>query len=279
MWSLRGGLPRRCGRARKKVGDLTKNGGRGIPRPCIGLGALIMLDEKNLRRDEINDDLFLYQIKNGLLFGTDALKLADFICENHMGTYKTAIEFGTGSGAISLLLARRGKTGRIYAVEIQEVYAQLAEHNVCANGLCERIKIICADLKDCDNLYCDQKRIVPHSADMVFANPPYIKYTKDGGKSGMLSELDHKNISRREIECNICDVAMSAARLLKNGGDFYVVYRPDRLLSLIAAMAEHNITPKKMAFVHANPNGEASLVLVKGKQGASEGLKVENIYI
>jgi tRNA1(Val) A37 N6-methylase TrmN6 len=232
-----------------------------------------------LRRDEINDDLTLFQIKDGLLFGTDALLLADFICGGYMGTYKNALEFGTGSGVVSLVLARRGKVNNIYAVEIQGAYAKLAEYNVKYNGLSDKIKIIHADLKDCDRLYCGNSRILPHSADMIFTNPPYIKYTGDIGSSGKLSDLDHKNISRREISCTIRDVMRSAARLLKNGGDFFVVYRPDRFMSLISAMAEFGITPKKIAFVYANKNNKANLVLIKGKQGAGEGLIVENMFI
>ena len=238
-----------------------------------------MFDEKNLRRDEVNDGLTLYQIKNGLLFGTDALLLADFVCAGQMGAYKNAVELGTGSGVVSLLLARRGKAKNIYAVEIQDIYAKLAEHNAKYNGLADRVKIIRGDLKECDSLYYNGCRLLPHSADMVFTNPPYIKYTEGGGNSGRLSELDHKNISRREISCTIYDVTKSAARLLKNGGDFYVVYRPDRLQSLFAAMAEHGITPKKIAFVYADKGGAASLVLIKGRQGAGEGLTVENMFV
>ena len=237
---------------------------------------------ENLRRGEINEELVLYQIKNGLLFGTDALKLADFICSERMGIYKNALEFGTGSGVISLLLAKRGKINNIYAVEIQEVYAKLAEFNITQNNLAGKIKIIHGDLKDCGNLYYDNTRIQPHSIDMIFTNPPYIKYTEDIGSGGMLSELDYKNIARREISCNIHDILKSAARLLKNGGDFYIVYRPDRFQSLFTAMTANNITPKKIAFVYANQNNKsnkASLVLIKGRQGAGEGLTVENIFI
>jgi tRNA1Val (adenine37-N6)-methyltransferase len=119
----------------------------------------------------------------------------------------------------------------------------------------------------------------PHSADMVFANPPYIKYTKDGGSSGKLSALEHLNIARREISCTIHDVMKSAARMLKNGGDFYIVYRPDRFQSLFSAMVAHGITPKKIVFVYASKNSAASLVLAKGRQGAKEGLTVENMFI
>ena len=239
-----------------------------------------MLDEKNLRCDKINEDLIIYQIKNGLLFGTDALKLADFICTENIGIYKNALEFGTGSGVIAMLLARREKIKNIYAIEIQDIYAELAKFNVAHNNLSDRVKIIKGDLKDCDNLYYDNARILPHSIDMIFTNPPYIKYDKKAkGGAGMLSELDYKNISRREITCNISDIMKSAARLLKNGGDFYIVYRPDRFQSLFSAMTENNITPKKIVFVYANQSSKASLVLIKGRQGAGEELTVENIFI
>jgi tRNA1Val (adenine37-N6)-methyltransferase len=247
------------------------------------LGKLNKSDK--LRKDEINDKLTLYQITDGLLFGTDALMLADFICAESMGAYKTGVEFGAGSGVISLLLAVREKIKLIYSLEIQDIYAELANYNVQVNKLDDKIKIICADLKNCDDLYHAGTRILPHTADMIFTNPPYIKYTPEAGTSGKLSPLDYKNIARREIACNIFDIVKSAERLLKNGGDFYIVYRPDRLQSLFAAMTAHNITPKKIKFVFAGKAGEdkpakpASLVLIKGRQGAGEGLIAENIFV
>ena len=275
---------RSMSRRRASAGKIIKISvvGAGFSRPCDyqGIINMMLLDEKNLRCDKINEDLVIYQIKNGLLFGTDALKLADFICSEHMGIYKNALEFGTGSGVISLLLSRRGKINNIYAVEIQEIYAELAKFNAEYNNLSNRIKIIHGDLKDCDNLYYDENRILPHSVDMIFTNPPYIKYDeKVAGGAGMLSGLDYKNISRKEISCTIYDILKSAARLLKNGGDFYIVYRPDRFQSLFSAMIRNNITPKKIAFVYANQSNKASLVLIKGRQGAGEGLIAENIFI
>ena len=229
----------------------------------------------NLRKDEINDKLTLYQIKDGLLFGTDALMLADFICAESMGAYKTGAELGAGSGVISLLLAVREKIRLIYALEIQEIYAELAEYNTRINNLEDTVKIICGDLKDSANLYYNNARVQAHSFDIVFTNPPYIKT----GANGVLSERDYKNIARREIACTIFDVLKSAAYLLKNGGDFYIVYRPDRLQSLFSAMTEQNITPKKIKFIFAGKDKPASLVLVKGRQGAGEGLIIENIFL
>jgi tRNA1(Val) A37 N6-methylase TrmN6 len=115
---------------------------------------------------------------------------------------------------------------------------------------------------------------MPHSADMVFTNPPYIK-----NNGGILSGRDYKNIARREVMCTIDDVLCASARLVKNGGDFYCVYRPDRLQSLFAAMAKYNITPKKAVFIYAGQQKKASLVLIKGRQNANEGIAVENLFL
>lgn len=237
-----------------------------------------MLDKNNLRLDEINENLKLYQIKDGLLFGTDALKLADFICTEHIGKYNNAAELGTGSGVISLLLAHRRKTDCIYAVEIQDIYAEIAMLNSEINGLSDKIKIISGDLKTPNDLYFDlsgkQTRLLPHSMNMVFTNPPYIK-----NNGGVLSDKGYKNIARRETLCTIDDVLCAAERLVKNGGEFYCVYRPDRLQSLFSAMTKYSITPKKAAFIYAGRSNKASLVLIKGKQGANEGLIVENLFV
>ena len=86
------------------------------------------------RRDVGNDDLTLIQRTAGLNFGTDALLLAAYVqkCEGFR-----AIEFGGGSGIVSLLLATRKKVGTIECVEIQPAYAELCRRNAEENGLSE----------------------------------------------------------------------------------------------------------------------------------------------
>jgi tRNA1(Val) A37 N6-methylase TrmN6 len=74
-------------------------------------------------------------------------------------------------------------------------------------------------------------------------------------------------------------VLCASARLIKNGGDFYCVYRPERLQSLFLAMSKYNITPKKAVFIYAGESNKASLVLVKGRQNANEGIVVENLFV
>ena len=98
----------------------------------------ILLD--NERYDKVNEDISLIQKKGGLTFGTDAYLLASYIKPRSVGK---AVELGTGTGIISLLCAAKNKFKKIYAVEIQEDFAELAKRNVLHNSLGEKIDIIC----------------------------------------------------------------------------------------------------------------------------------------
>ncbi len=211
---------------------------------------------ENERIDKVNDDLSLIQRKGGLLFGTDALLLAGYIS----GNFDYGIEFGGGSGIISMLLLSRKKLSVCDAVEAQEEYATLIERNAKLNSLGESLRAIHSDVRD----YSPE-----NDADIVFTNPPYMKTT-----SGKACGGDAKNIARHEVFGDIRDFLLSAKRMLKFGGAFYAVYRPDRLVDLIVAMRECGIEPKRATFVHASQESEASMVLIEGRRGGKSQLKL-----
>jgi tRNA1(Val) A37 N6-methylase TrmN6 len=205
------------------------------------------------RIDYVNDSLKLIQKTDGLTFGTDALLLAGYIS----GKYKNALEIGGGTGIISMLLLSRKKAERVTAVEVQEEFAELINRNAELNGLSDRLS---SQLCDIRNFKADG------DFDLIYTNPPYMK--TDSGKA---NEMDKKNIARHEVFGDISDFIKAAKRLLKFGGSFAVVYRPDRLVDLIAAMRESKIEPKRITFVHADTESESSMVLIESKAGGKSG--------
>ena len=92
--------------------------------------------------------------------------------------------------------------------------------------------------------------------------------------SGKRNEADEKYIARHEVFGDIFDFCAASARMLKFGGLFYCVYRPDRLSELMAAMRESKLEPKRMTFVHSDTESEPSMVLVEAKRGAAPSLKL-----
>lgn len=215
-----------------------------------------MIIYDNERVDSVNDSLSLIQKPDGLTFGTDALLLAGYVS----GKYNLGAELGGGSGIISMLLLTRNKLDTCTAYEIQDEYTDLILRNAEYNSLSDRLTAVCLDVRD---LPASEK------CDIVFTNPPYMKST-----SGKSNESDKKAIARHEVHGDIRDFAASAKRMLKFGGSFYAVYRPDRLTDIVAAMRESGIEPKRMTFVHADTESEASMVLIEGKRGGKSGMQL-----
>jgi tRNA1Val (adenine37-N6)-methyltransferase len=89
--------------------------------------------------------------------------------------------------------------------------------------------------------------------------------------SGKRNEHDEKFIARHEVFGGIDDFCACASRLLKHGGKFYTVWRPDRLADLVCALLQHRLEVKKMVFVHATPQSQPSVVLVQSTKGAAAG--------
>ena len=221
--------------------------------------------KENERINEINENLRLIENKDSLTFGTDAYLLSAFLPSKG----KIGVELGCGSGVISLLALSRKKANSIYGIEVQGDIADIAKRNGELNRFSDCFSVICKDLREV------KASDLGGEVDFVFSNPPYMK-----ADSGKLNENTQKNISRHEIFGTINDFCACAKRLLKHGGDFYVVYRPDRLPDLIYALKSNNLEPKRLTFIHSNTHTPPSLLLISAKLGGKSGLVIDKpIYI
>lgn len=202
---------------------------------------------------EINDKIKIYQKKDGLTFGTDA-----YLLYAYMKSRKSAIgaDLGSGTGVISLLAAAKGKLSHIHAFEIQKEFCEIIDKNTELNGISDRITSHNRDVRDVPDSLVE-------SLDVVFTNPPYMK-----NDSGLSNKADCKNIARHEENGTIYDFAAAGAKMLKFGGYFYAVYRPDRLCDLICALRENKLEPKRITFVYPTARSKPCLVLVEAKKGA-----------
>lgn len=207
---------------------------------------------------EISDGLSLIQKRDGLTFGTDAYLLAAYVRRQ---TRAAAADLGSGTGVIPLLALSRGKAAAFDAFELQPEFAELIEKNAERNGFSDRLFPICRDIRDIGNEFNSRY-------DLVTANPPYMKTS--GGKN----ESERKYIARHEICGGIGDFCQAAARMLRHGGLFYVVWRPDRLCELLCALSASRLEPKRMTFVHSRVGFPPCLVLCEAKKFASPGVYV-----
>ena len=222
--------------------------------------------KENERINIINEDLSLIENKGSLTFGTDAYLLSAYLPIKPSATF---VELGVGSGVISLLALTKKKCHHVYGFEVQEAISDIAKRNAELNRLQDKFTIINKDLRLSSTVDTEKE------VDIVFSNPPYMK--RDSGRQ---NENENKNASRHEIFGEINDFCACAKKLLKHGGDFYVVYRPDRMIDLLYALRNNNLEPKRLTFIHPNSSTPPSLLLVSAKLGGKGGLVIDKpIYI
>ena len=198
----------------------------------------------------------LYKILMDFVFGIDSVLLSDFAKKIRPGS--TICDLGTGTGIISILLSKKVNSSKIIAFE-------MAFRSIKMNGLENDIKIINRDILEIDRDF---------RVDAVVTNPPYKKLD-----TGINSGNIKKQISRFESSANLDDWIRISARILKDFGEFYMVYRPERLSEVFDIMNKYKIEPKVIRFVHSKIEEHSTMVLIKGVKLAKSFLKIENPLI
>ena len=219
-----------------------------------------------LKSDERLDDLQRngYQIiqkKNGFCFGMDAVLLSGFA---RVKQGEKAIDLGTGTGIIPILLEAKYEGEHYTGLEIQDEMADMAARSVALNHLEEKVSIVKGDIKEASRLFGAA------SFDVVTSNPPYMN-----DAHGLKNPDLPKAISRHEVLYTLDDVTREAARLLRPGGRFYMVHRPHRLIEIITALTKYKLEPKRMKMVHPFVEKDANMVLIEAVRGGKSMIKVE----
>ena len=154
------------------------------------------------------------------------------------------------------------------ALEIQEESADMARRSVLLNGLSDKIEIVTGDIREADRLFAAA------SFDVVTCNPPYMI-----GQHGLTNPDAPKAIARHEILCTLDDVVRSASKLLRTGGNFFMVHRPFRLAEIITVMTRYRLEPKRMQLVYPYVDKEPNMVLIEGCRGGRPRMTVEKPLI
>ena len=225
-----------------------------------------VLLKENERIDDLERNGYrIIQDTHRFCFGMDAVLLSGFA---RVKNEAKVLDLGTGTGIIPILLEAKTGAAHLTGLEIQEDSADMARRSVCLNGLEEKISIVTGDIKEAGSLFDAA------SFDVITSNPPYMTE-----RHGLINPEDAKAIARHEILCTLEDVIAQAARLLRPGGNFFMVHRPFRLAEILYKMVSAGIEPKRMRLVHPFLDREPNMVLIEGLRGGNSRLKVEKPLI
>ena len=192
-------------------------------------------------------------VQGGFPLGQDALLLGGFPA---LRSGMRVCDLGCGAGPLPLLLLAREPELAVTGVELDPAEAALARQNLADNGLAG--EIVAGDLREA------AKTLPAGGFDLVLSNPPW--FPEGTGRSGGAARMEHA--------CTLADLCAAAGRLLKNGGRFALVHRPDRLADLMEAMRRHGMEPKRLQLVQHSPDRSPSACLLEGIRQGRPGLQV-----
>lgn len=190
--------------------------------------------------------------------GMDSMLLADFAT---LRKRDRVADLGCGAGVLLLLLFSREPELRADGVELSPEAAGQARGNLDRNGLSARARILEGDLRS------PSVPLSPGAYDLAVSNPPYFS-----PGSGQTAGTKARAAARSELFCPAEELCRAAARLLRPGGRFALVFRPERLPALFSALEGAGLEPKRLRFVHHQANKPPSAVLAEAVRGGKPGL-------
>ena len=199
------------------------------------------------------------QHRDGYRFSVDAVLVAHFCRPQEEDR---VLDIGCGCGVISLILCHRYTDVHVTGLELQPALAKIACANSLANQFQSRFTVVEGDLRKV------REFMQPESFDLVVSNPPYRR-----SGSGRVNREDECAIARHELTADLPSIVSAASFCVKNHGIVVCIYPAERLATLVAAMLEQRLVPKRMQPVYSYPeDDQARLVMVEAVKNGGEGL-------
>ena len=90
----------------------------------------------------------------------------------------------------------------------------------------------------------------------------------------LLPETEALRAARSETGCTLEDICTAAAWLLRWGGSFCLVHKPERLADLCCALRARGLEPKRLRLVCRRAGDAPSLLLLEARRGGRPGLDI-----
>lgn len=202
------------------------------------------------------------QDRCAMKIGTDAVLMGALLPVDN--AYKTALEIGSGTGVISLMIAQRTKKLQIQSIEIEEEASVQCKQNFDASPWADRLENIQGDFLTYEGL---------GKCDLIFSNPPYFS-------SSLLSDSEKRNLARHIEQASFKLWLERMVDLLNPEGTLALVI-PAENVEWISEQLEGRMRISSNIFIRSFPETEVIRNIIsfkKTEQLSSFALKSLSIY-
>ncbi len=181
------------------------------------------------------------QSNSALKVGTDAMVLGALI---ETANEKSALDIGTGTGVLALMLAQKNPTILVDAIEIDAASCIDANLNFSNANWKERINLIEGDFLDYS---------FSNQYDLIVSNPPFYV-------DGLASADDRTNQAKHSNELNFETLFNRVNQLLSSEGTFWLIY-PYETHAFVESIARKNeLFPSQLIEIQGKPNRPTRMV-------------------
>ncbi len=178
-------------------------------------------------------EFIIHQDKCAMKVSTDACIFGAWITTN--GT--KALDIGTGTGLLSLMLAQRFANINIDAIEINEEAYLQASNNIKESKYASRINVINKDIKELTN----------KNYDFIFTNPPFFENDLKSPNPGV-------NLAKHATALTLQELLNIAQQLLLPNGMLAVIIPKHRGDDLLNEATKINLHLQQKLLIQHNIN-------------------------
>lgn len=165
---------------------------------------------------------------------------------------ETALDIGTGTGLLSLMLVQKNPGTNILAVEIDKSAAEQAADNIDASLWKDRVDIVEGDVKDLS---------FPEKFDLIISNPPFYE-------TELRSETDKKNIAFHSDNLTLQELLHTIKTHLSPNGNFFLLLPYKRNDEIKRLFKDHQLHISKLLLVRQSVKHDYFRIFLKGNLNA-----------
>jgi len=204
----------------------------------------------------------IYQDKCTMKVNTDGVLLGAW---SEIDDRKQALDIGSGTGIIAMMLSQRSPSLMITGIEIdKDAYLQ-ARSNMQHSKFSERLFAVHSALQD-------YASITEARFDLIISNPPFFT-------GGTFSSNENKANVRHTIKLSHADLLLSVKKLLSPEGYFDLILPYIEGLRFIEMAGKYDLSLKKMTEVRSRENKNIERLLLRFRHGHSSAFDQDELII